>query len=121
MRNRVRLLSPVFLTVIGVVFLVPFAFILLTAAKTQAEAGERQDRIDRPQRAAVTGGEQQRMNGLGVDELLAPPSAGFQQAVQRMSGRQFGAVPRADHEILFDRRTAVEQGQRTVGRGRGIG
>ena len=36
----VRKLSPIFVTVIGVVFLVPFAFILLTAAKTQAEAGQ---------------------------------------------------------------------------------
>jgi raffinose/stachyose/melibiose transport system permease protein len=39
-RNRVRLLSPVFITVLSVLFLVPFAFILLTAAKTQAEAGQ---------------------------------------------------------------------------------
>ncbi len=36
----VRKLSPIFVIVIGVVFLVPFAFILLTAAKTQAEAGQ---------------------------------------------------------------------------------
>ena len=39
MRSRVRLLSPVFVAVIGVVFLVPFVFILFTAGKTQAEAG----------------------------------------------------------------------------------
>ncbi len=35
-----RWLSPIFVTVIGVVFLVPFAFIVTTAAKTQAEAGQ---------------------------------------------------------------------------------
>ncbi len=40
MRSTVRLLSPVFIGVIGVIFLVPFAFILFTAAKTQAEAGQ---------------------------------------------------------------------------------
>ena len=40
MRSTIRLLSPVFITVIGVIFLVPFAFILTTAAKTQAEAGQ---------------------------------------------------------------------------------
>ena len=39
MRSRVRWLSPVFIAVIGVIFLVPFAFILTTAAKTQPEAG----------------------------------------------------------------------------------
>jgi raffinose/stachyose/melibiose transport system permease protein len=39
-RSRVRLLSPVFITVIALPFLVPFAFILLTAAKTQAEASQ---------------------------------------------------------------------------------
>jgi raffinose/stachyose/melibiose transport system permease protein len=39
-RSTVRLLSPVFNGVIGAIFLVPFAFILMTAAKTQAEAGQ---------------------------------------------------------------------------------
>jgi raffinose/stachyose/melibiose transport system permease protein len=39
-RSTVRLLSPVFLAVISVIFLIPFAFLLLTAAKTQAEAGQ---------------------------------------------------------------------------------
>jgi raffinose/stachyose/melibiose transport system permease protein len=38
MRSTVRVLSPIFVTVIGVIFLVPFAFMLLTAAKTQGEA-----------------------------------------------------------------------------------
>jgi raffinose/stachyose/melibiose transport system permease protein len=38
--NRVRLLSPLFIAVLCVVFLVPFAFIFLTAAKTQGEAGQ---------------------------------------------------------------------------------
>jgi raffinose/stachyose/melibiose transport system permease protein len=39
-RSTIRLLSPVFIAAIGVIFLVPFAFILTTAAKTQAEAGK---------------------------------------------------------------------------------
>jgi raffinose/stachyose/melibiose transport system permease protein len=39
-RSRVRLLSPLFVAVVGVIFLVPFAFILFTAAKTQGEAGQ---------------------------------------------------------------------------------
>jgi raffinose/stachyose/melibiose transport system permease protein len=39
-RSTVRLLSPIFIAVISVIFLVPFAFILLTAAKTSAEAAQ---------------------------------------------------------------------------------
>jgi raffinose/stachyose/melibiose transport system permease protein len=39
-RRGIRLLSPLFIVVIAVVFLVPFLFILTTAAKTQKEAGQ---------------------------------------------------------------------------------
>jgi raffinose/stachyose/melibiose transport system permease protein len=39
-RSTVRLLSPLFIIVIAVIFLVPFLFILTTAAKTQKEAGQ---------------------------------------------------------------------------------
>jgi raffinose/stachyose/melibiose transport system permease protein len=39
-RSTVRLLSPVFITLISVIFLVPFAFILLTALKPEGEAGQ---------------------------------------------------------------------------------
>jgi raffinose/stachyose/melibiose transport system permease protein len=40
-RGRTRLvLSPVFVTLLGVIFVVPFAFILFTAAKSQNEAGQ---------------------------------------------------------------------------------
>jgi raffinose/stachyose/melibiose transport system permease protein len=38
-RSSVRLLSPFFIAVISVIFLVPFAFMITTAGKTQAEAG----------------------------------------------------------------------------------
>jgi raffinose/stachyose/melibiose transport system permease protein len=38
--RRVRLFSPLFIAVIAVVFLVPFVFIIFTAAKTKAEAGQ---------------------------------------------------------------------------------
>src|SRR3954453_7802089 len=40
MTSRVRWLSPLLIAVISVVFLVPFIFTLLTAAKTRAEAGQ---------------------------------------------------------------------------------
>ena len=40
MRSRARTLSPIFIVVISVVFLVPFAFIVLTAAKTEREASQ---------------------------------------------------------------------------------
>ena len=41
MRGRTRLiLSPIFVALFAVVFLVPFAFILLTAAKSQAQASQ---------------------------------------------------------------------------------
>ena len=40
MTNRVRLLSPLFIAVISVIFLVPFIFTVLTAAKSRAEAGQ---------------------------------------------------------------------------------
>ena len=38
-RNRV-LLSPLFVALLGIVFIVPFVFIVLTAAKTRVEAGQ---------------------------------------------------------------------------------
>jgi raffinose/stachyose/melibiose transport system permease protein len=41
-RSRTRMLSPIFLVLITVVFLVPFAFILVTAAKTEREASQLQ-------------------------------------------------------------------------------
>ena len=40
MRSRVRLLSPLFVALFAVIFIVPFLFMLATAAKTQAEAAE---------------------------------------------------------------------------------
>jgi raffinose/stachyose/melibiose transport system permease protein len=40
MRSMARLISPFFIGLISVIFLVPFVFLLLTAAKTQAEAGQ---------------------------------------------------------------------------------
>ncbi len=40
MRSRVRLLSPLFVGLLGIIFLVPFAFMFVTAAKNQAEAAE---------------------------------------------------------------------------------
>jgi raffinose/stachyose/melibiose transport system permease protein len=39
-RSGVRLLSPFFIAVISVIFLVPFAFMITTAGKTQGEAGQ---------------------------------------------------------------------------------
>jgi raffinose/stachyose/melibiose transport system permease protein len=39
-RSTIRLLSPIFITLISVIFLVPFAFILMTAVKPQGEAGQ---------------------------------------------------------------------------------
>jgi raffinose/stachyose/melibiose transport system permease protein len=39
-RGGARILSPIFIVLISVVFLVPFAFILLTAAKTEREASQ---------------------------------------------------------------------------------
>ncbi len=40
MTSRVRLLSPLFIAVISIIFLVPFVFTVLTAAKSRAEAGQ---------------------------------------------------------------------------------
>ena len=40
MRSGVRGLSPFFIALISVIFIVPFAFMLTTASKTKAEAGE---------------------------------------------------------------------------------
>jgi len=39
-RAGFRVLSPFFIVVISVIFLVPFAFVITTASKTQAEAGQ---------------------------------------------------------------------------------
>ena len=40
MKSRIRMLSPVFVVLTTVVFLVPFAFIVLTAAKSEREASQ---------------------------------------------------------------------------------
>jgi raffinose/stachyose/melibiose transport system permease protein len=39
-RSRTRLLSPLFILLFSVIFIVPFLFMLVTAAKTQAESAE---------------------------------------------------------------------------------
>jgi raffinose/stachyose/melibiose transport system permease protein len=39
-RSRVRLLSPLFIAVLTIIFMVPFLFMLVTAAKNQAESAE---------------------------------------------------------------------------------
>src|SRR4051794_29889440 len=40
MRSRARMLSPLFIVVLTVISMVPFAFMFLTASKNQAEAAE---------------------------------------------------------------------------------
>jgi hypothetical protein len=61
------------------------------------------------------------VHGLAVDELLAPPSAGGQESVERVSGRHLGAVPGADHEVRLDGRGGVEDREGVDGGGRCIG
>ncbi|AFR49234.1 hypothetical protein KTR9_2597 [Gordonia sp. KTR9] len=82
------------------------------------ESAERDRRVHRPQSRTVAGREEERMHGLGVDELFAPPAACGQESVQGVPGGHFGATPGADHEVGFDRGGRVEQVECLGGRRR---